>query len=79
VSAPLLIVHGDADDVIPVEQARELADQARRQGLPAQLRTVPGLAHDSSFTKANWNDLWPEITGFLHDTPPGGGREHGQC
>lgn len=67
VSAPLLVVHGDADGMIPPDQARDLTARAQRVGLPARLRTVPGLAHDSAFTSPEWINLWPEITAFLHE------------
>jgi pimeloyl-ACP methyl ester carboxylesterase len=65
ITAPLLIVHGEADHVIPVEHARDLAAQAHQLGLSAQLVTVPGLAHDSDHEGEEWTALWPRITDFL--------------
>jgi pimeloyl-ACP methyl ester carboxylesterase len=41
VDVPVLIVHGMADDVIPVEHAHRIARAARR----ATLRIVPGASH----------------------------------
>jgi acetyl esterase/lipase/acyl carrier protein len=65
VTTPLLVVHGDADPVIPLAQAEELAARARQLGLPAQLLAVPGLGHDSDHASGAWADIWPEIGDFL--------------
>jgi polyketide synthase 12 len=65
--APLLIVHGDADLVVPLAQSEELADQVRAAGLPAEMVTVPGLAHDSEHEDQVWTGLWPEIGQFLRE------------
>ncbi|GHF51340.1 polyketide synthase 12 [Amycolatopsis bartoniae] len=71
VTTPLLIVHGDADPVIPPAESEELAARMREEGLPAELVTVPGLTHDPDHEDAVWAELWPRITGFLQD---GGAR-----
>jgi dipeptidyl aminopeptidase/acylaminoacyl peptidase len=68
-TAPLFIVHGDADPIVPVTQSEELAAQVWKAGLTAQLVTVPGLPHDSDHEDAAWVDLWPEIGNFLHHGP----------
>ncbi|MGW4464797.1 SDR family NAD(P)-dependent oxidoreductase [Micromonospora sp. NPDC004704] len=65
VTAPLLIVHGDADRVIPLSEAQRLTDLAQQIGLPVRLLTVPGLGHDSDHAGVAWTTLWPEITDFL--------------
>jgi fermentation-respiration switch protein FrsA (DUF1100 family) len=39
---PLLLVHGDADDVVPVNHAHELYDKA---GEPKELRIISGAGH----------------------------------
>jgi len=43
VTAPVLVMHGDADILIPVAQGRELYAAARE---PRQLRIVAGAGHD---------------------------------
>ena len=43
VTAPVLIMHGDADVQIPVQQGRDLYAAAHD---PKQLRIVPGSGHD---------------------------------
>ncbi|MFI9722684.1 SDR family NAD(P)-dependent oxidoreductase [Streptomyces sp. NPDC052396] len=68
VTAPVLIVHGEADPLIPVEHARDLAAEAERLGRSARLVTVPGLAHDSRHDGEEWDALWPRITDFLAES-----------
>ena len=65
VRTPLLVVHGEDDEMIPVAQAVHLVDRAYELGLPARLITVPGLGHDNEHTTESWAELWPQITGFL--------------
>ncbi|HZA41169.1 MAG TPA: alpha/beta hydrolase [Actinomycetota bacterium] len=49
VGVPVMVVHGTADDVVPVDHAYRLADRARRgelfvlDGAPHQLRREPGV------------------------------------
>jgi pimeloyl-ACP methyl ester carboxylesterase len=43
VRAPMLLIHGDADEVVPVEHAHQLAERADR----AELLVVPGAGHAS--------------------------------
>jgi len=49
VQVPTMIVHGTADDVVPVDHAHRLADRARSgelfvlEGAPHQLRREPGV------------------------------------
>jgi dipeptidyl aminopeptidase/acylaminoacyl peptidase len=45
IAAPVLLVHGDRDPVVPLAQARELADALRERGIPAELLTLPGAGH----------------------------------
>ena len=39
---PLLLLHGDADEVVPVEHARQLYQKAKE---PKELRMIPGAKH----------------------------------
>ena len=41
IKVPLLVVHGTADDVVPVNHANRIADRARK----AELRLIEGAAH----------------------------------
>ncbi|MGW4128211.1 SDR family NAD(P)-dependent oxidoreductase [Amycolatopsis japonica] len=66
-AAPLLIVHGDADPVVPFTESDELAARMRQEGLPAELIIVPGLAHDFDHEDLAWAGLWPQIVQFLRE------------
>jgi pimeloyl-ACP methyl ester carboxylesterase len=41
-TAPLLVIHGEADESVPIAEARAIAEAAGEQ---AQLRTLPGEGH----------------------------------
>lgn len=43
---PVLILHGEADRVVPVEEARELERLLRERGLPHEMQLFPGEGHD---------------------------------
>jgi acetyl esterase/lipase len=42
---PLLLVHGDQDDQMPIEQSRELEAAYRKLGLPVQFEVLQGSGH----------------------------------
>ena len=42
---PILLVHGDADPVVPYREFARAADALREAGLPVQVETLRGLAH----------------------------------
>jgi fermentation-respiration switch protein FrsA (DUF1100 family) len=67
---PLLILHGDADLVVPYSEGRTLFDAARE---PKELVTVPGGRHTEAFTK--FGDTYrPKLVQFylqaLDGAPP---------
>ncbi|HNT89614.1 MAG TPA: prolyl oligopeptidase family serine peptidase, partial [Candidatus Hydrogenedentes bacterium] len=43
---PVLVIHGDADRNVPVENGRLLAQQYEREGHPVEYWEVPALVHD---------------------------------
>ncbi len=47
--APILIAHGEADSIVPVEMARELMRTAEAAGTPCSLKIFPGAEHCTSF------------------------------
>lgn len=46
VAAPMLIIHGEADRVIPVEMGRKVAAEARG---PVEIATFPGAGHSDHY------------------------------
>lgn len=58
VAAPVLIVHGTADPVVPVEHGRRLFALARE---PKQLAIVQGAHHSDLWD----HGLWKTVLGFL--------------
>ncbi|WP_431270401.1 alpha/beta hydrolase [Dankookia sp. P2] len=42
---PVLLVHGEADDIVPVEATRAAAAALRQAGVPVEALVRPGLAH----------------------------------
>jgi dipeptidyl aminopeptidase/acylaminoacyl peptidase len=42
---PTLIIHGDADKLVPIQQAEILVKKLKEAGVEAKLVTKPGAAH----------------------------------
>ncbi len=57
---PLLLVHGGADNEMPLEQARRYCNEVTGRGARCQLVEVPGASHRSE----NW---WPSQWGYKRD------------
>jgi carboxymethylenebutenolidase len=64
---PLLVLHGDADQVIPVDAGKELAAEAKQLGAPVELVIYPGESHGfgADFAKKNATDALNRSTAFL--------------
>lgn len=58
---PLLIIHGDQDPIVPIQQARELYERA---GAPKQLWVVAGGGHIQAFQRQSYRD---RFVGYLTD------------
>jgi predicted esterase len=43
---PALFVHGEQDEVFPVENTERLASMLQTNGLPVELKIIPGISHD---------------------------------
>ena len=63
---PLLLVHGEKDEIIPPRMSAELFEKA---GSPKELLRVPGAGHNDG-----WQEMGPEyvarVVGFLTQPPP---------
>lgn len=44
-SAPILLIHGDADDVVPVEETIEFHGALKAAGVDSTLCVLPGIGH----------------------------------
>ncbi|MBN9522299.1 alpha/beta hydrolase [bacterium] len=57
-SAPALIVHGDADKLVPIQQAELMVAAYKDAGATAELVVKPGAAH-------GWGDIAKDVTKFV--------------
>jgi carboxymethylenebutenolidase len=64
---PLLILHGDADQVIPVENGKQLADEAKALGAKVDLVIYPGQSHGfgADWKKKDATDAFNRTVIFL--------------
>ena len=49
--APMLFLHGDADNLVPIGPTREFADWITTQGNPVTFQAYPGVYHDFDVEK----------------------------
>jgi acetyl esterase/lipase len=63
-SAPTLIIHGDADKLVPIQQSELIIERFKAAGVPAKLIVKPGAAHGwpgldkDLVTFADWFDSY---------------------
>jgi dipeptidyl aminopeptidase/acylaminoacyl peptidase len=63
-SPPTLIVHGDQDKLVPLEQAERFIARLKEAGVPAELIVKPGGGHDGPTVQfampkiADWFDKY---------------------
>lgn len=58
IGVPVVCMHGDADQVVPIEQSRRYVDRAKQLGDPATLITPPGIDHPNTNPIRVGEDLW---------------------
>jgi acetyl esterase/lipase len=63
-SPPMLLIHGDDDRLVPLEQSQRLAAALEATGVRHELIVLPGLRHGFDFL-AGSRDLLPDILAFL--------------
>ncbi|MEO8129341.1 MAG: prolyl oligopeptidase family serine peptidase [Bryobacteraceae bacterium] len=51
-SAPILLIHGDADASVPYEQSEMMEKALRSAGVPTELMRIPGGQHGPTFPGA---------------------------
>jgi len=60
---PTLILHGDADPTVPVEEAHHLQQMLEKRNVPYELQIYPGVGH--SFDDEIWDDARRRTLAFL--------------
>jgi acetyl esterase/lipase len=63
-STPTLLLHGDADVVVPVAQSQALATKLASFNVPHQIQVYPGLGHDI-WPPTQMNDAFNRIENFI--------------
>jgi acetyl esterase/lipase len=63
-SAPMLLIHGSIDPLVPLGQSTELGRRLEACGVPVRVVVVPGAGHSFGL-RVEGLDLVPEIVGFL--------------
>jgi acetyl esterase/lipase len=65
-SAPILLMHGDADTTVPIEQSEMMEKALRAAGVPTHLLRIPGGGHGPTFAGAtNPPDYMGEMVRWL--------------
>jgi len=60
---PTLILHGEADPTVPVEEAYHLREMLEKKGIPYEMRIYPGVGH--GFDGETWRDAGQRTLAFL--------------
>lgn len=66
---PLLLIHGDRDDVVPIEQSRAMERALRRAGKPVRLIELENEGH-SNWSSRNETRVLSELQRFLGEHLP---------
>lgn len=61
---PMLLIHGQADPLVPASQSREMYSALLAAGVPSRLILLPGAAHALNFP-LRYSNLIPQILAFL--------------
>jgi dienelactone hydrolase len=60
---PTLILHGDADPTVPIEEAHHLQQILEKKNIPYEMQIYPGAGH--GFTGDTWQDARRRTLAFL--------------
>lgn len=60
---PTLILHGEADEVVPVQEAYDLQKLLEKKGIPYEMKIYPGIGH--GFESETWRDAGLRSLQFL--------------
>jgi acetyl esterase/lipase len=67
-SPPVLLIHGDADVLVPLRQSTAMEAQLGKSGVPVKLVVVPGGVHGADFggpPRADWPNYLGETVAWL--------------
>ena len=67
-SAPILLIHGDADEVVPFRQSELMVEAAEDVGATVKLIRVPGGGHGFArnvSSRSEWPDVFGETNSWL--------------
>lgn len=70
-SAPILLVHGKDDTIVPFDQSREMAEALRKAGKPVEFVTLPGEDHYLSRGETRRQMLQAVVRFLETHNPPG--------
>jgi dipeptidyl aminopeptidase/acylaminoacyl peptidase len=62
-SPPTLLIHGDADVLVPLRQSTAMEALLGKSGVPVKLVVIPGGAHGADFGSATPPPGWPDYLG----------------
>jgi acetyl esterase/lipase len=71
---PVLLLHGDEDDVVPTGFSEDFAEALRAGRHPTTLRILPGVDHAEVYAEG---EVAAPITQWLDSLPPAGGEALG--
>ena len=60
---PVLILHGEADPTVPVQEAYDLQNLLQEKGIPYETKIYPGAGH--GFKNGDWRDAGMRTLQFL--------------
>lgn len=67
-SPPTLLIHGDADVLVPLRQSTSMEALLGKSGVPVKLVVIPGGVHGADFgpnKRADWPDYFGETVSWL--------------
>jgi acetyl esterase/lipase len=67
-SAPMLLLHGDADAIVPFQMAETMRVAMENAGVSVKLIRLPGGGHDfagETATRPDWPDIFSEAVGWM--------------
>ena len=73
-SKPLLVIGGEGDETIPIEDLRAIVRSACATGSSVQLKTYPGLDHDPTMTEST-----PDQLSWIRDRLAGKPMDESAC